>query len=53
LRLARLTMHHPDAEEIAAVLGPLLPKDCVQFMPSGEPRLVAIFDGPQGTVRLE
>lgn len=52
LRLARLTLHHPDAEEMAAVLCPLLPKDCVQFMPGDEPRLVAIFDGPDGTVQL-
>ena len=53
LRLARLTMHHPDAEDMAETLGPLLPRDCVQLMPDQVPRLVAIFDGPNGQVRLE
>ena len=52
LRLARLTLHHPDAEDIAATLAPLLPVDTVQFIPNATPSLTAICDGPTGQVRL-
>ncbi|MEM7471515.1 MAG: VOC family protein [Pseudomonadota bacterium] len=53
LRLLRLTLHHPDAAEMAELLGPMMPRDSVQFMPAEVPKLVAIFDGPDGEVRLE
>ena len=52
LRLARLTLHHPQAVEIAEALGPLMPRDTAQFMQSEEPHLVAIFDSPKGQLRL-
>ncbi len=53
LRLARLTLHHPEAEAMAALLCPLMPRDTVQFIPSDTPHLVAIFDGPDGQIRLD
>ncbi len=53
LRLARLTLHHPNAVEMAEALGPLMPKDTAQFMPSDTPKMVALFDGPDGQKRLE
>ncbi len=53
LRLRRLTIHHPDAVEMAELLGPLMPRDTAQFMPDETPKIVAIFDGPDGEKRLE
>jgi len=53
LRLSRLTLHHPDAEQIAATLGPLMPTDTAQFMPADTPKLVAILNGPNGEIRLQ
>lgn len=52
LRLARLTLHHPEAEEIAATIAPLLPRDTVQFIRAETPSLTAAFNGPDGPVRL-
>jgi len=52
LRLASLTLHHPDAEEIAQALGPLMAPDTALFMPDDTPKLVAVFDGPDGVRRL-
>lgn len=53
LRLSRLTIHHPDAVEMAELLGPLMPRDTAQFMPDETAKIVAIFDGPDGQKRLE
>lgn len=53
LRLARMTLHHPDAVEMAETLGPLMPRDTALFMPDEAPKLVAVFDGPEGELRLE
>ncbi|WP_298359288.1 VOC family protein [uncultured Litoreibacter sp.] len=53
LRLSRLTIHHPMAVEMAELLGPLMPRDTAQFMPDEDAKLVAIYDGPNGEIRLE
>lgn len=53
MRLLRLSLHHPDAEEMAQVLGPLMAQDTIQFMPAETAKLVAIFDGPNGEIRVE
>ena len=53
LRLLRLSLHHPEAEDMAHLLGPLMPQDTIQFIPAEDPKLVAIFDGPDGQKRLE
>ena len=56
LRLASLTLHHPQAREIAQVLGPLMAADTALFMPDEQAKLVAVFDasadGPDGVRRL-
>ena len=52
LRLLRLSLHHPEAEAMAQVLGPLMAQDTIQFMPAEAPKLVAIFDGPNGEIRV-
>lgn len=53
LRLASLTLHHPDAENIAHVLSPLMARDTALFMPDEDAKLVARFNGPNGLLRLE
>ncbi len=53
LRLSRLTIHHPDAVEMAECLSPLMPRDTAQFMPNETKKIVAILDGPDGQKRLE
>lgn len=53
LRLARLTLHHPDAAEMAQTLGPLMAPDTAQFMPAETPKLVAVLHGQNGEIRLE
>lgn len=53
LRLLRLSLHHPEAEDMAQHLGPLMAQDTIQFMPSDTAKLVAIFDGPNGEIRVE
>lgn len=53
LRLSRLTLHHPQAEQIAETLAPLMPPDTAQFMPADAPKLVAILTGPHGEIRLQ
>jgi hypothetical protein len=52
LRLASLTLHHPEAEDIAQVLGPLMAADTALFMPDDAAKLVAVFDGSDGVRRL-
>ena len=53
LRLASLTLHHPEAEVIARTLGPLMAPDTALFMPDETAKLVAMFNGPDGLLRLE
>ncbi|MEM9584401.1 MAG: VOC family protein [Pseudomonadota bacterium] len=53
LRLSRLTLHHPDAIELAETLAPLMPRDTAQFVADDTAKLVATFNGPNGEMRLE
>lgn len=53
LRLSRLTLHHPDAEDIAQTLAPLMPPDTAQFIPAETPKLVAVLTGPSGEIPLQ
>ena len=52
MRLSNLALHHPNAQEIEQVLGPLIAKDTALFMPDREAKLAALFDGPDGPKRL-
>jgi len=45
MRLSNLALHHPNAQEIEQVLGPLIAKDTALFMPDREAKLAALFDG--------
>lgn len=48
VRLGSLVLQHPQAEEMAAALAPLLPRDTLLFETSATPSLSASFDTPQG-----
>ncbi len=52
VRLKSLRLCHPDAEEIASLLAPLMPRDTALFEPSETPQLRARFDTPAGEVVL-
>ncbi|WP_298261442.1 VOC family protein [uncultured Litoreibacter sp.] len=52
IRLSSLVLNHPQAEEIAEIFAPLLPRDTMVFAPSETPSLSATFDTPLGPKRL-
>lgn len=52
LRLERLTVAHPEAGALAALLAPFLPDDRVVFAEAGTPALRADLAGPAGPVVL-
>lgn len=52
VQLRRLTVTHPEAQELSALLKPLLPERHVIFE-DGEPGLSAEFDTPHGTRVIE
>lgn len=51
-RLQSMTLHHPQADEIAAIFAPNLPRDTVLFVASETPSLEVLLATPQGSVRL-
>lgn len=51
-RLETLTLQHPDAEEIAHTLAPLLPRDTALFQVAETPSLCATFQTPKGQATL-
>ncbi len=52
IRLTALRLCHPDAEEIATLLAPLMPRDTALFEPTETPQLRARFATPTGEVVL-
>lgn len=52
LRLDRLTLAHPQAEALAALLAPHLRDDRLCFVPAEAPGLGARLSGPSGAVTL-
>jgi hypothetical protein len=52
IRLETLTLKHPDAEDIAKTLAPLMPRDTALFQVADTPELCASFDTPNGKATL-
>ncbi len=52
VRLQALTLHHPQAAEMAEVFAPHMPRDTILFMASETPWMEALLSTPQGDVRL-
>lgn len=52
IRLRYLRLRHPEAEEMAALLAPLLPRDTVLFEPGEDACLIAGLDTPTGEKTL-
>lgn len=47
-RLSSLRIRHPEATDMAARLGPLMPRDTAMFEPAETPEIVASFQTPKG-----
>jgi len=52
IRLRSLTLHHPNATELAEAFAPHLPRDTILFMQSDIPWMEALLSTPNGDVRL-
>jgi hypothetical protein len=52
VRLESLRLKHPEAEEIAQTLAPLMPRDTAMFQVNAEPSLTATFLTPTGQATL-
>lgn len=53
VRLNAMVLRHPNAEDMAATLAPLLPRDTILFEPHETPNLTATLQTPDGPRILE
>jgi len=53
IRLRSLRIRHPQADDMAALLAPLLPTDTALFEPHDTPAIIAAFDTPDGIKHLQ